>query len=180
MANQQTLFARAHRNRCVFSPCRQYRYVLQRWLKHEPEPPVGEFRSVCLWLMANPSVADEHDLDPTLTRCAAYSLAWGYDEMRVVNVRAFIATNPALLPADPEAVGPDNLKHVIEQAAACTMLVCGWGRLGGEHAWRVLDEVKRFAVPHALRLNQDGSPQHPLYLPSSLTPFAFERPVANV
>lgn len=175
--NQQALFAAAHRNECVFSPCRRYRYVLKRWLNHDkPQPPAEEFRSTCLWLLANPSIADEYVLDPTLTRCAAFTRTLGFDEMRVVNVRAFVATDPSNLPLDPEAIGPDNLDHVSFEACKATMLICGWGRLGGDLAWETLKEARRFATPHALRLNQDGSPQHPLYLPASLKPFQMEAP----
>ncbi len=179
MASQPALFERAPRNECVFSPCRRYRYVLRRWLNNDkPEPAAGEFRGFCLWIMANPSIADEHVLDPTLTRCAAFTRAFGFDEMRVVNVRAFVATDPADLPSDPEAIGPENVDHIMFQASQSSMTVCGWGRLGGEWARTVLKEVQQFTTPRALRLNQDRSPQHPLYLPASLRPFAMES--ANV
>lgn len=176
MADQAQLFTRQHRNECVFSPCRRYRYLLKRWVGAGDPPPPGQFRHACLWLLANPSIADEYELDPTLRRCAAYTRAWGFNEMRVVNVRAFVCTKPALLPADPAAIGPDNLDHVLDQAVQSTLLVCGWGRLGGDVAWQLLDEVQKFAHPHALRLNEDGSPQHPLYLPAALKPFRFARP----
>jgi hypothetical protein len=176
VAEQAQLFARPRRNECVFSPCRRYRYVLQRWVG-PGAPPARGHRTSCLWLLANPSIADEYALDPTLTRCAAFTRSFGFDEMRVVNVRAFIATDPANLPLDPTAIGPDNLDHILDQAVHANLLVCGWGRLGGSLAWEVLDEVKRLgAQPHALRLNMDGSPQHPLYLPANLKPFPFGRP----
>jgi hypothetical protein len=161
------------RNECVFSPCRKYRYTLRRWLNPDkPEPRSDQFRSFCLWLLANPSIADEYVLDPTLTRCAAFTRAFGFDEMRVVNVRAFVATDPKDLPSDPEAIGPDNLSHIHLQSAMAAMTICGWGKLGGELGRSMLGEVAKYTTPRALRLNQDGSPQHPLYLPASLRPFA--------
>jgi hypothetical protein len=153
------------RNECVFSPCRRYRYLLARKLG------TGT-RGICLWVLANPSIADEYLLDPTLTRCARFSLDWGFSEMRVVNVRAWVSTDPDAVPADPKAIGPDNWAHLAEQARAAQLVVTGWGKLGGElgrHALGLLFECG--SLPHALRLNADASPQHPLYLPKHLQPF---------
>lgn len=154
------------RNECVFSPCRKYRYVL----KHKLDSGVG----VCLWVMANPSKADEFDLDTTLTRCADYTERWGYAEMRVVNVRAWVSTDPKGVPADPIGIGPDNDNHIIEQAAQAKLVVCGWGALGGERGARVLQLLRPYCVPHALTLTKAGAPGHPLYLAKKLTPFALE------
>lgn len=168
MAEQAQLFARPQRNECVFSPCRRYRYLLRRVIN-----PTAK-RGICLWLLANPSVADEYDLDPTLRRCADYTERWGFSEMRVVNVRAWIETESDKVPDDESAWGPDNLAHIMQQADQADLLVCGWGRLGGERALTILEWVKQVAKPHALRLNQDGSPQHPLYLPAILKPFPLE------
>ncbi len=154
------------RNECVFSPCRRYRYVLKRKL--------GSGAGVCLWVMANPSVADEFRLDPTLTRCADYTAQWGFGAMHVVNVRAFVSTNPKGVPSDPIAIGPDNDGHIIEQAAHAKLVVCGWGRLAGERHTQVLKLLSPYCVPHALKRNGDGSPSHPLYLAKALKPFPLE------
>jgi hypothetical protein len=170
------------RNECVFSPCpscgsvprcgcgvkRTYRYVLKR--------RINDRAAVCLWVMANPSIADEYKLDPTLTRCADYTERWGFGEMRVVNVRAWIETDSDKVPDDDSiAIGFDNGHHVIENARAANLIVCGWGKLGGTAGLRcaqlLRDEGFRL---HALKLNQDGSPQHPLYLAKSLKPFPME------
>jgi hypothetical protein len=162
----------AQRNECVFSPCRRYRYLLRRVV----QPPQAGPRGVCLWVLANPSIADEFQLDPTLTRCAAFTKAWGYSEMRVVNVRAWISTDPAAVPADPEAIGPNNWEHIAYQAGAADLVMCGWGKLGGELGRKVLSLLFEVSArPHALRLNQDDSPQHPLYLASNLRPFPLRK-----
>lgn len=168
MADQAQLFERPHRNECVFSPCRRYRYLLRRVISESA--PHG----VCLWLLANPSKADEYELDPTLRRCADYTARWGYREMRVVNVRAWVETESSKVPEDWTAIGPDNVQHVLEQAAQAELVVCGWGRLGGSWAAGLLERVREVAKPHALWLNQDGSPQHPLYLLKTLKPFPME------
>jgi hypothetical protein len=163
---QIAMFSHQTRNECVFSPDRRYRYLLKRVVN-----PLGS-KGVCLWVMANPSVADEEKLDRTLTRCARYALDWGYSEMRVVNVRAWVSTDPKGVPADPEAIGPENWSHIVHHATAAQLVVCGWGKLGGELGRKVLALLLECgARPHALRLNEDGSPEHPLYLPSLLKPF---------
>ena len=53
-------------------------------------------------------------------------------------------------------------------------VVCGWGKLAGpERSRDVLALIRGVGVtPHALRLNRDGSPAHPLYLPAKLVPVA--------
>jgi hypothetical protein len=156
------------RNECVFSPCRRYRYSLRR--------KINDATGVCLWVMANPSVADEFRLDPTLTRCADYTERWGYGEMRVVNVRAWVETDSSKLPPDDIAIGLDNNgAHIVRNAMESQLIVCGWGKLGGSAGLRALQLLRDLGfAPHALKLNQDGSPQHPLYLAKTLKPFRME------
>lgn len=162
---QAALFISPPRNECVFSPCRRYRYLLKRIVDRKAT------KGICLWVMANPSIADEYKLDPTLTRCADYTERWGFAEMRVVNVRAWVETASAKVPAGLLAIGPDNFQHVMDQALDATLVVCGWGKLGGDLGLEMLHAIKRVCVPHALKLNGDGSPQHPLYLAKALVPF---------
>lgn len=166
---QLSLIKTPARNECVFSPCRKWRYLLKRVVN-----PTGA--GVCLWVMANPSIADEYKLDPTLTRCADYTERWGFAEMRVVNVRAWIATNPKDLPSDDDiAIGFYNGHHIVENGRVAQLVVCGWGKLGGLAGLRCLQLLRDEKLnPHALRLNADGSPQHPLYLPKALKPFPME------
>lgn len=59
-------------------PERVYRFNLhRRWAEG----------STLLWIMLNPSIADEHVLDPTLRRCENFSRAWGYAGFEVATVR---------------------------------------------------------------------------------------------
>jgi hypothetical protein len=165
--NQPALFAVPHRNECVFSPCRRYRYSLRR--------KISDASSTVLWVMANPSIADEFKLDPTLTRCADYTERWGYGEMRVVNVRAWVETDSSKLPPDDQAIGVENGFHIVKNAVASQLIICGWGKLGGAAGLRALQLLRDDGFkPHALKLNKDGSPQHPLYLKASLKPFPLE------
>jgi hypothetical protein len=148
----------------VFSKCQRYRYQL--WW------PTGlSNKRRALGVFANPSTATAEVLDPTVTRWLNYCAAWGFGWAGVVNVRAWRETDPKALPPDPEAIGPKNDHHIYAAAATSELVVCGWGKLGGERAKHVLDIIRSAdKVPHALKLNGDGSPSHPLYLPRDLVP----------
>lgn len=163
-----TLFPELPRNECVFSPCRRYRYLLKRVVDRKAT------KGICLWVLANPSVADEVDLDPTLRHCADYAARWGYSEMRVVNVRAWVETKSEKVPPGLLAIGPDNFQHVMDQTLEASLVVCGWGKLGGELGLEMLHAIKRVCVPHALKLTNAGEPYHPLYLRKELKPFPLE------
>ncbi len=164
-AAQLSLMPRPPRNECMFSFDRRYRYLLKRRLSGGPG-------GVCLWIMANPSIADEFKLDPTLTRCADYTERWGFSEMRVVNVRAWISTDPKGVPKGDEAFGPDNARIVNEEATNADLVVGGWGKLGGALGAEMHQYLRKIGVTvHALKLNDDGSPSHPLYLAKNLKPF---------
>lgn len=143
----------------VLSPCRRYRYALtRRW---------GTGASVA-WVMLNPSTADADRDDPTLRRVTAYSRAWGFSALTVVNLYAYRATDPRDLFTAPDPVGPDNDAHVIRAAATSARIVAAWGA----HA-RADRIAAALALPGmrdltALALTASGQPRHPLYLPARL------------
>jgi hypothetical protein len=156
----------------IFSPCLRYRYVLA-W-------PTGlDDHRYALFILANPSTATAEETDPTVARCIAYAKRWGYGWCRVVNVRAWRETDPKKVPAGPIAVGPDNFRHVLEQAERAAIVVCGWGNLGGDAevagtsvVGMLLRDLRGYGVtPHALKLNKNDAPAHPLYLKASAMPF---------
>ena len=146
----------------IYSPCRQYRYILHRRWSDQPD------RSV-MFLMLNPSTATEGIDDPTVRKCRGYALRWGYNHLIVGNLMAYRATEPMLLRGVDDPVGPDNLAHLraaIETYAPT--LVCAWGCLPRRltHvAPRTMAMLRELNVqPHVLHLNAGGEPGHPLYL----------------
>lgn len=152
------------------SLCGRYRYLLAY-------PTALSDERVCLWVLANPSTATAEETDPTVARCIAYSRRWGYGWAWVVNVRAWRETDPRKVPDDPLAVGPNNDFWIKWAALRAHLIVCGWGKLGGERGGDVLRLLREAYVrPHALKLNKDGSPQHPLYLRADLHPIPMEVP----
>ena len=84
----------------VYSPCERYRYLLTRtWDRAGPK---------ALFVMLNPSTATELQNDPTVERCERRARALGFGAFRVTNIFAFRATDPRVMRADPDPVGPGN------------------------------------------------------------------------
>lgn len=157
---------------CVLSPCKRYRYMLRIPLSITP-------RAV-LFILANPSTAVVEDgvfkSDPTITRCINFAKSWGYGALLVANVRAWRETKSKDVPEDPLAIGPDNDEWIERLTVASDQVICGWGKLGGERGPVVLKLVRKMGKkPYALRLNGDGSPEHPLYIPARAEPFMMPR-----
>lgn len=147
-------------NTCVFSACRTYRYRLEHvW---DASLPLVAF------VMLNPSTADEQQLDPTLRRCRGFAQSWGYGGFAVGNLFAFRATDPRVMKAALDPVGPDNDDHLVRIATECAAVVCAWGQHGKHkgRAERVLWALRKHADLGAIELSNDGSPKHPLYLRS--------------
>ena len=149
----------------VFSLNSVYRYELcRRWL-------LGQ--GICCFLMLNPSTAGEKENDPTVTRCIDFAERWGYRGLSVGNIFALRSTDPSLIKTHQDPVGPENDLHLSWIIRACDLVVCAWGndgKISGRGA-RVRAMVERLGkAPHVLRLNKDGSPAHPLYLPGILKP----------
>lgn len=149
----------------VLSDCRRYRYVLRRsW---------GDAFSsgrAAIFIGLNPSTADETTDDPTIRRCIGFAKAWDCDELVMLNLFAFRATDPRVMMTAADPVGPENNGY-LRDIVACTpgIVVAAWGAFG-RHQGRC--EQVRALIPdlHYLRLNADGTPAHPLYLPKHLKP----------
>lgn len=148
----------------VFDETRRYRYWLAReWLYGD---------GICVFVMLNPSTADEHALDPTVRRCVGYAKRWGFKRLEVLNLFAWRSTDPRVLPTLDDPVGPENLNWIAEvtSRAETKLVVCAWGKDGAIRGQgdRVKDELKTIGVEAwCLGLNGDGSPVHPLYQPNT-------------
>lgn len=148
----------------MFSPCGRYRYRLRRQLR----PHGGR---VCLFVMLNPSKANATDDDPTIRRCIGFARAWDFDWLKVVNLFALTATDPAEMLRATDPVGPDNDPHLRGEAGAADLVVCAWGK-HGSHLGRdrvVADLLYHYDL-HCLGTNKDGSPKHPLYCRADTQP----------
>lgn len=154
-----------YRGGAWFDPGRSYRYLLWRaW---------GDAGRFVLFILLNPSTADQDTNDPTVERCERRARALGFDGLLVANLLAMRATDPDRLRDAPDPIGPQNdaVLSLVQPLARQT--ICGWG---AHSCWpsrgRTLRERLKRPLYH-LGLTRDGQPRHPLYLPYSAQPQAW-------
>ncbi len=145
---------------CVLSPCEKYRYALWRiWDQTKP---------FWMFVLLNPSKATESETDPTVTRQIERARRQGAGGIVITNTGAIRETDSDKAIRDADPIGPDNTYWVHSLIGMCQTHIGGWGpkaaRFGGD---TIVKEIfVQAGVPlMALRINKDGSPQHPLYLP---------------
>jgi hypothetical protein len=153
----------------VLSECLKYRYVLTRqW---------GPNGRTMLVIGLNPSTADAIVDDNTIVRCMGFAAREGCDRLVVVNLFAYRATDPYdMMQAADRGIdvnGPENDRHVVQQAGKANVVLCAWGTHGKLwNAGRVIFQHLRALLayremePVCLGVNADGSPKHPLYVPA--------------
>ena len=156
----------------IFSACMQYRYVLwRRWREGNRGRP--------LFIMLNPSTADERRDDPTIRRCCGYAKRWDYDGLAVCNLYALRATDPRRLTKVTDSIGPDN-DHVLSGwCHSAPLIVCAWGVRGEPYGARMVPQLLTWGGGkplHALGQTRLGSPRHPLYLRGDLMPVVWINP----
>lgn len=150
-----------------FSPCRKYRYVLPRRLSMD-------VRRICMFVMLNPSTADETQDDPTIRRCIGYAKTWGYDGLYVGNLYGWRSTDPQGLWTAENPVGFHNDFWLNVMAQQSDIVVCAWGaNAKPSRAAEVRALLDGFADLRFLKLTKAGIPGHPLYLKSNLQPQAW-------
>ena len=168
---------------CQFSPDRKYRYTLWRTIAPinsgdlfgggklaERKPGFVQF--ICL----NPSTADETTNDNTVTRCINFCDTWGYGEMCMTNLFAFRATDPSVMKAAPDPVGPDNMLWLERVCKDAALIVAAWG-VYGDFNFQARIFLKA-AIDwdlrmHCLKFTKSGHPQHPLYVAADIVPVPF-------
>ena len=142
----------------VYSDCEQYRYLLTRtWGPG----------SRALFVMLNPSTATEVQNDPTVERCERRARALGHGAFRVTNIFAFRATDPKVMRAAADPVGPGNDAAILGSLDWADVVVCGWGNHGlhlhrGAQVTALLRQSG--AALFHLGLTGQGQPRHPLYI----------------
>jgi hypothetical protein len=140
-----------------------FRYHLWRKLSNVPVAPA---RSV-LFIMLNPSTADETQDDATIRRCLSFSLTWGYERVEVCNLFAFRATDPRQLLTAADPVGPKNDTRITESSRRSSLIVAAWGALpmARVRACQVAKLLSATTPLVCLGLTKGGAPRHPLYVP---------------
>lgn len=152
----------------IFSACETYRYQLWR-IWDESHPPA-------VFVMLNPSTADEAVNDPTVERCERRARMMGYGGLRVANIFALRSTDPDALYQHADPVGPQNDAAILESVNGAGIVICAWGGHGklNDRGAFVLGLLREAGViPHYLKLNGDGTPKHPLYVGYADRPVAW-------
>lgn len=135
----------------------------------------GESR--LMWVMLNPSTADETTDDPTIRRCIGFSQREGFAGLRVVNLSDVRATDPDALAEVTLPRGPDYFVGLYEALAETSgPVVAAWGahQMAATLAPGFLDWFPYPGRPLVcLGTTKDGHPRHPLYVrkDAPLVPF---------
>jgi len=156
--------------RALFSDDKVYRYsLIRRW---------REGKGTAIFIMLNPSTADESTNDPTVNRCMLWAMRNGYRRLVILNAFALRSTDPKALAKHADPVGPTNdetILHALNTAqigldaidGGRYIVICGWGTHGA-----LLDrgsKIKKLLtdhgyVPHVFATTMAGHPGHPLYI----------------
>ncbi len=164
MTDLRGTLTRAHQkgdaaSSAVYSECEHFRYLLTR------EWQAGARRA--LFVMLNPSTATETQNDPTVERCERRARALGFGAFRVCNIFAYRATDPRVMRAAADPVGPLNDTAITGSVAWADQVICAWGthgaHLGRGPQVEGLLRAAGAALWH-LGLTKDGHPTHPLYI----------------
>ena len=161
-------------NGAILSPDRLYRYVFWRCIAHD-------IPKRCVFIMLNPSTADERINDPTVRKCIGFAQRWEFGYVDVVNLFAWRATKPQGLLETTNPEGRENERYVTEAVYYASRVVLAWGSHAGHSAqlrdlilkthlkpqWEI---IRSLAKAGTLGQNADSTPKHPLMLAYS-TPF---------
>lgn len=164
----------------IFSQDKKHRYFLSRvW-----NDTSG--KKIVLFIMLNPSIADQNIDDPTIRRIKSFSVNWGYDGVFVVNLNSYITSNPLNLvsvDAQKEVTHhfEKNFAQIKEamQMECVKLIVCAYGNnqyiqeIRIKEIYKIADELK--INLYCIKKNKDNSPAHPLYLKSDLKPTLYRK-----
>lgn len=155
--------------KAAISQCGVYRYILSR--EYVLPKEIAATKGTLGFVLNNPSIADANLDDPTVTRCWGFAESLGYGRILIANTNPFRATDPndAIIP--PEHIMECNDTWLLALQRECQMVIVGWG-IKAKKALvdRAANVLYTTGPVHALRINENGSPAHPLYLPGSLKP----------
>ena len=146
----------------IYSDCERYRYSLSRiWDSN---------RQNVLFVMLNPSTADEFKNDPTVERCERRARMLNFGAFCVCNIFAWRETNPHNLKKISNPTGEDNNLHILRASFSANLVICAWG-VHGKHLNRDKEVTKLLLDNNTklyhLGLTKENHPKHPLYIPYS-------------
>ena len=114
-----------------------------------------------LYIMLNPSLADDNNDDPTIRRLINFSKKFNYGGFLVGNIYSTISPNPKEVDKS-DGISDKNLVELLKLINQVEEIVYAWGNNAYEPEF-LKDLVSN---PKCFGKNLNGSPKHPLYLPS--------------
>jgi hypothetical protein len=97
----------------------------------------------------------------------------GFGAFRVTNIFAYRATDPKVMRAQADPVGPGNDVAITDAAVWADQVICGWGAHGAHLGRGVAVEavLRKTGLPlFHLGLTLAGAPKHPLYIGYAVQP----------
>lgn len=148
-----------------------FRYRLRRWRLDVPKP---EHEPYVLFVGLNPSTADASTDDNTVRAWKRLAIAWGYRKFCVGNVYAYRSRDPKKLWQAADPIGPSNQIALADMAIGAQLIVACWGA----HAKRadaepIADLLAQYGTVWCLGMNANGTPKHPLFLPTDVERILF-------
>jgi hypothetical protein len=139
--------------RAEFSIDKKERYSLKReWDKS---------KNKILYIMLNPSLADDKNDDPTIRRLISFTKKYNYGGFLVGNIFTTITPNPKEIDKS-KGISVKNFEKLLKLINKVDQIVYAWGDNIEEP--QLLKEL--VLNPKCFGKNLNGSPKHPLYLPS--------------
>jgi hypothetical protein len=156
-----------------YSRDRLFRYVLRIPVSHNP--------GALLWVMLNPSDANEERDDPTSRAVISFTKTFGYGTAVLCNLYAYRTPKPAELLArfmrKQEIIGVENDSWIEAEARAAARTVVAWGSAVGT----MFDDSRAKAVltkltfVDCLGCTASGQPRHPLWVKGVTYPVPYTR-----
>ena len=136
-----------------FSIDKKERYSLKReW---------DNSKNKILYIMLNPSFADDKDDDPTIRRLINFTKKFNSGGFLVGNIFTTITPNPKELDKS-KGMSDKNFEELIKLINKVDQIVYAWGSSIEEPQL-----LKKLVLsPKCFGKNLNGTPKHPLYLPS--------------
>ncbi len=142
----------------IFDVSGRYRYSLWRaWSPNYPR---------IVFILLNPSTADEYKNDPTIRRCISFARAWNFGSVEVVNLFAYRATDYRELFKANDPIGVENDRFLMQAVEHCSTIVLGWGTRGTllGRDQQVMSLLTGRNHLYCLGITKNGQPRHPLYI----------------
>ena len=116
-----------------------------------------------LYIMLNPSLADDNNDDPTIRRLINFSKKFNYGGFLVGNIYSTISPNPKEVDKS-DGISDKNLVELLKLINQVEEIVYAWGNNAYEP--ELLKDL--VSNPKCFGKNLNGSPKHPLYLPKNI------------